>query len=144
MTVLAYLRGFSNQIGNAIKGAFDTPNSINLTAAGTTQATSLPLPRDFNVFTTVAAGSGAQLPPGVDQVVSTQNTASGAQNTNGIIEQGDSIKVINRGANALLIYPQLGGTVQGGAANAGFSVAANKVAVFDYVGAGNWVANLSA
>ena len=61
-----------------------------------------------------------------------------------VFEIGDSIRVVNRGANAILVYPQVGGTVQGAAANTGFSVAANKNAAFFYVGAGNWIADLSA
>jgi hypothetical protein len=65
-------------------------------------------------------------------------------NTVGILEIGDSITVVNQGANALLVYPQLAGKVQGASANTGFSVAANKVATFYYVGLGNFVANLSA
>lgn len=146
MPVQEFIRGMPVGVAQAIAGAFDPPNSQNLTATGTTQATALPLPRDFNVFTTVAASSGALLPFGMDQIASTQAVAPAGtvQQNNGIAQLGDTFTAVNRGTNALLVYPQLGGTVQGAAANTGFSVAVNKVADFRYVGSGNWVVNLSA
>jgi len=75
-----------------------------LTATGSTQAGALPLPADLNRFTTVAAGTGALLPP---------------------MNPGDELEVINAGANALLVYPPLGsnGVINVLGANAGYSVA---------------------
>lgn len=149
MTVAAWIRGIPVGVVQAIKGAFDYPNSIGLTGAGTSsQANALPLPRDFNVFTSVSASTnGGLLPWGADQTVSSQNVAppGTVQTSNGIIEIGDQITVVNNTASvALLIYPQTGGKIQGAAANAGFSVGANKTAFFFYIGSGNWVVNLSA
>lgn len=81
----------------------------SLTATGSTQGTALKLSAANNVVTTTAASTGVQLP---------------AMNV------GDAVEVANLGANALLVYPLTGGTIQGGAANAGFSVGAGKTAVF--------------
>jgi hypothetical protein len=97
----------------------------SLVATGSTQATALLLPADVNVFTTVAASTGAIL---------------GANPS-----PGDEIVVANLGANALLVYPPLGGNIQGGSTNAGFSVANGKSAKFvARVGSLNFIAFLSA
>lgn len=148
MPIGSQIRGMPSGVASAIKGFSDATRGSNLTATGNSQATALPLPTDGNVFTTVASGSGAILPWGMDQVP-TPNAAiagslTGAQALTGIVEFGDSIRVINAGANALLVYPQLGGKVQAGAANAGFSIPTNKPAVIFYIGGGNWSVNLSA
>lgn len=81
----------------------------NLTAAGSTQGTALKLSAANNIVTTAAASTGVQLPP---------------------MAAGDSCEVTNLGANALLVYPLTGGAIQTGAANAGFSVAVGKSAIF--------------
>ncbi len=97
----------------------------SLVATGSTQGTALALPSDVNVFTTVAASTGCIL------------GASPAP--------GDEIIVTNLGANALLVYPPVGGTVQTGGTNAGFSVAASKSAKFiARPGSLNFIALLSA
>lgn len=97
----------------------------NLTAAGSTQATAVVLPGDVNVFTTVAASTGCILPANPSP--------------------GDELIITNLGANALLVYPQVGGAIQNGSVNAGFSVAANKTAKFvARSGSVNWVSLLSA
>jgi hypothetical protein len=97
----------------------------SLVATGNNQATALLLPSDVNVFTTVAASTGAILP---------NNPAP-----------GDEIVVANLGANALSVYPQTGGAIQTGAANAAFSVPAAKSCKFICrVGSLNWIALLSA
>lgn len=95
-----------------------------LTAAGTTQANALKLAAVNNIVTTAAASTGVQLP------------ATGT---------GDGIVVANLGANALLVYPVVGGTIQGAAANVGFSVPTLKTATFTARDAsGNMIAVLSA
>lgn len=78
-----------------------------LTATGTTQTDALLLPATVNVFTTTASGTGARLPP---------------------FEVSAGFIVANLGANALLLYPPVGGTINGGAANAAVSIAAGKTA----------------
>jgi hypothetical protein len=112
--------GISAQASQA--GSAGLP-SIGLTAAGSTQATAFTIGNDINQFTTVAAGTGAILPAG---------------------NAGDEITVWNGGANALLVYPPVGGQVGAGAVNAGFSVAANKSCVFCYASASFIIPELSA
>lgn len=99
--------------------------SDGLVATGSTQGTALMLPSDVNVFTTVAASTGCLL--------------------NANPAPGDEILVANLGANALLVYPPVGGTIQGGSVNAGFSVAASKTAKFiARTGSLNFIVLLSA
>ena len=69
-----------------------TTNSNALTATGNSQGTALALPSDFNVFTTVAASTGAILP------------ATGPQ-----CNVGDSFIIVNHGAQTLSVYPPTGG-----------------------------------
>jgi hypothetical protein len=95
-----------------------------LTATGTTQANALALSCANNIVTTAAASTGVRLP-----------TTS----------PGDSVLVANLGANALLVYPVVGGSIQGAAVNVGFSVPTLKSARFVARDAsGNMVVNLSA
>jgi hypothetical protein len=97
-----------------------------MTATGSTQATALQL-SDNNIVTTAAAGTGVILP-------FQANTTP-----------GDSVTVTNLGANALLVYPVVGGAVQAGATNAGFSIPTLKSALFIARNGGlNWAAILSA
>lgn len=101
--------------------------SVNLTAAGTTQGTALLLPTDFNVFSTVATSSGAILP------------ATGFQ-----VQVTDTIIVVNHGANALSVYPPVGGTIGVAAANTAFSVPSGKTAWFLVVNTNAYAASVSA
>lgn len=83
----------------------------NLIGGGvSSQAAATPLFAENNRFGTVALNSGARLP------------ARGA---------GNIIRVRNSGANPLLVYPPVGGTVNGGAVNAAFSQAVSTT--FTYV-----------
>lgn len=78
-----------------------------LSAAGTTQATATPVTTDIAMFGTVALSTGA------------------------VLKSDIGVKtVFNGGANALLVYPPVGGTINAGAANASFSVAIGKSAQF--------------
>lgn len=91
-------------------------------AAGTTQATAAPIRAGVSMFGTVAAGAGAVF-----------------------ANEGAARKVVfNGGANALLVYPPVGGAINGAAANAGFSVGAGKGAMFITSDGVTWVALLSA
>lgn len=108
--------GIPGPAANAITG--DVANS--LTATGSTQATALQLQADINRFTTVAASTGAILPS---------------------MNPGDSCVVFNGGANALLVYPPVGGTINALAANAGYSVSTtNRTAVVFCVDANTFCA----
>ena len=84
-------------------------------AAGTTQLTAYQISAVNTKFGTVAASSGAILPP--------PNVTS----------PGDEIWVSNFGANALTLYPAVGGTIDNGAANASVSIAANATKIFKCV-----------
>lgn len=102
-----------------------------LTATGTNQATGLAIYANHNIFSTVAAGTAAVLPlPTAVPVVG--------------VNTGDSLRVSNHGANALLVFPGVGGNIGTGAANASFSVGVNKTAEFVLVSSTQWTAILSA
>lgn len=100
--------------GNAAKG---------LSGAGSTQATATRLGADHNQFSTVAASQGAVLP---------------AANV------GEWMSVHNGGANALSVYPNVGGIINGGSVNAAVSVPAGKAAIFIPLDALSWIAIISA
>lgn len=106
-------------------GALAQLTAAGLTALGATQATAYPITADITQFTTVAASTGAVLPasptPGEDYVVS------------------------NFGANALSLYPGLGGKANNGSANAAVSIPAGKTAHAYFGGAvGGWSVLISA
>ena len=98
-------------------------NGSGLSAAGTTQGTATAITNQTNEFTTVAASSGAILPSP---------------------EQGEFIFVANAGANAMNVYPATGHSINALAANAAFSLAAGKNALFWAATASKWYVNLSA
>lgn len=83
-------------------GAIQGTTANNLTATGAAQATALPLPADICKFTTVAASTGAIIPPA---------------------NPGDSGTIFNAGANALSLYPPLGGKINAVATNGAYSIA---------------------
>jgi hypothetical protein len=88
----------------SIGSASGAQNSVatGLIATGATQGTALALAADINMFATVAVGTGAILPT---------------------LNPSDVSTVFNGGANALLLYPPLGGKINNLAANAGYSIA---------------------
>ena len=106
----------------AIVGDYDCGPSpfTGATATGATQATAYVLSAVRTKFGTVAAGTGALLPVGAP---------------------GDELTVTNFGANALAVYPQVGGAINNGGVNASVNVAANGTTIFvcmDNAGLG-WV-----
>jgi hypothetical protein len=86
-----------------------------LTASGTTQAGALLVTAEYNEFSTGASGSGCVLP--------TPAQAGG-------LEHGDSLKIFNAGANALLVYPPVGGYIGASAINTAVSLAAGALGEF--------------
>lgn len=101
--------------------------ATGLTAAGAnnTNALALDPDADFHVVGTAAEGTGVRLP-----------TPAGV---------GDSVLVYNRGANAVLVYPQAGGAINAlTATTGGFSVAAGARAAFTCWDGTNWAVMLSA
>lgn len=93
-----------------------------LVAAGTTQATALPIVNDINMFATVAAGTGGVLPSFGSAFVA----------------------VFNGGANSLNVYPPVGGTINGAAVNTPFVVTAGKSTTFMSPDGVTWLAQHSA
>ncbi len=112
--------GAAGQLARSIVGGVTS----GLTATGTTQADALLISTTNTQYSTVASGTGAILPS--------------------VANQGDTYRVFNNGANALLVYPPTGGAINNGATNAGFSVAANKSAQFVMLTSTLWGAILSA
>lgn len=92
------IAGLSAINAQAIQGTV----ANNLTATGSTQITALALPADICKITTAAASTGVIIP---------------ASNP------GDGGTVFNGGANALLLYPPVGGKINALGTNAGYSIA---------------------
>lgn len=119
MTTPSAIYGLSALAQQGIGGA----GAIGIVAAGSTQATATVLTADDNAVATTAASTGVLLPIG---------------------EPGKTMTVFNGGANTLSIYPPLGGTINGGAANAAVTIATLKGADLKYFGPLTIYANLSA
>lgn len=85
--------------------------SAALTAIGSSQATALQLSTVVSYIGTTAASTGVNIPA---------------------MSPGDSCYVHNAGASTLSVYGKVGGgiAIQGGAADAAFSIATNKGALF--------------
>lgn len=109
--------GMWPEMAKALEGDW----AMGLTAAGSTQATAFPLAADSNIFTTVAASAGAILRPVPGRQV-----------------------ILNSGANALLVYPPVGGKINALATNAGFSQTAAKSAEYTSPDGVTFIAILSA
>lgn len=114
------MKGQSSQAG-PLPNAWLPTVTQNLTAAGTTQTNAYQIPsgQDFSLFTTVGSGTGATLP------------------ANGV-GLSESYIVANHGVNAILVYPAVGGKIGTLSANAGYSLAAGKFAIFAFVGQLAW------
>lgn len=97
--------------------------ATGLTATGTTQGTAYVLTAANSQFSTTAASTGALL---FD------------------VDQFDMVFVDNDGANALLVYPPSGHNINALAANAGYSIAAGKGALFIKCSTTAWISFLSA
>lgn len=92
-----------------------------LTAQGASQITALPLTGVYNVFSTVAASTGAILP----------FAPTGGEET--------EVMVRNAGANALSVYPPVNYKINNGTVNASVSIAAGSSSRFvREPSTGNW------
>jgi hypothetical protein len=90
-----------------------------LTAAGNSQTTAFLLDNGvYHEFTTVGSGQGCVLPVPV--------------------ELPREITISNNGGHALLVYPQVGGTIDNGSANAAVSVAAGSSVTYWPTSFTNW------
>lgn len=118
-----------NQMGLGVAAAeaagdFIAQVATGLTAAGTTQGTALAINADANLVSTVGASSGVII-------------------YNGVI--GDSCIVYNdAGANALTVYPPVGGKINNLSTNSGMTLAANTSVLLMKVTATRWIGILSA
>ena len=93
--------GFSAGGARAINGQVNS----SVSAAGTTISDATDLVSSINVVTTAAASSGVQLPS---------------------CEIGDEVEILNLGANAVTVYPDIStGQINGLSAGAGFLLATN-------------------
>lgn len=112
--------GVSAGMAKAINGTV----AATLSGAGTSLATGTAINAAFNVFTTVAAGTGGTLPS---------------------CELGDSVWVFNNTAtNALTVYPDSGSTINQLSASVGILLAPYTGCIFARVSTTGWIANLSA
>jgi hypothetical protein len=120
--------GAAQIMGDSRMGAAQIAGDLQggVTALGTTQATAQAVYGDNVVVTTAAASSGVIL--------------SG----NAGFAPGDDVFVANQGANALTVYPPVGGQINALGANVGFSVAAGKAASFRSTGGNQFYSILSA
>jgi hypothetical protein len=92
-----------------------------LTAAGTNQATALPLVNHADhQFTTVGSSTGALLP---------------------LARLADSVSVWNGGAHTLAVYPPSGGQVNDGSVNSAYSLSAGTGTTFFATDALTWYAS---
>ena len=99
--------------------SLSTSITSSISAAGTTQGTATTLNTDYNVVSTVASGSGVVLPTAASPF-------------------GRAVTVVNRGANALLVYPATGAAIDGAATNAAISVPVNSEIQFVSSSATQW------
>jgi hypothetical protein len=93
------------------------------TASTTTQATATAITADITVFTTVASTGAVILPAG------------GA---------ADILIMNGQATNALIVFPPIGGTINGGSANASYSQAVSKCARYVSADGTAWFAMTSA
>lgn len=119
-------QGFTNVQAQVIAGSIAT----GLTALGTTQANAAVCEGAINLFSTVAAGTGvvlgAPIPATIGSPVAAQHALS-------ILSAGDSVMVINQGANTLNVYPPVGGKIDNGTANAAVTIAVNTAKRFTFI-----------
>ncbi len=97
------------------------------TSAGSSQADALAIPSTVELisFTTTGAGAGVVLP-----------APTGINDTRAVVHAGAT--------NAVLLYPAVGGKLNGLAANASISIAVGKSAICVAVNATDWVVIVSA
>jgi glutamate-1-semialdehyde aminotransferase len=92
-------------------------------ASNTTQATATAITADVTVFSTVASTGAAILPAG---------------------GSADILVMNGQATNALVVFPPIGGTINGGSANASYSQAVSKCARYVTADGLNWYAMTSA
>ena len=92
-----------------VDAAIGGSSAAVISAAGSNQGTATLIAADINIVTTVGSGQGVRLPA---------SSSSRAR------------RVVNYGANELSVYPNSGGTINGGSANAAVTLAINGAVLF--------------
>lgn len=124
-TEFNYLDGVTSGIQGQLNNLQTLATTVTgLTAAGTNQGTALVLSGSYSLqeVTTAASGTGVQLP--------VATTAS-------------RITVVNRGANAIVVYPATSGIINGQSANLGYTLPANGVMTFIGKSSTSWYTSVS-
>lgn len=112
--------GFSSGQARAVGGQVQSAVS----AAGTVIGDATDLTASINVVTTAAASSGVQLPN---------------------VQIGDSVEILNLGANAVTVYPDTtSGQINALSAGSGFSLATNTAVMLRKFTSTRWAGFLSA
>lgn len=111
--------GFSAGGAKAINGQ----NNVTVTAAGTSQTDAKAVTASTIVVTTAAASSGIKLPA---------------------CEIGDSMNILNLGANNVKVYPDVGAQINALGTNTGFLLAPNTACQVRRFSSTRWMAFLSA
>ena len=112
--------GFSSGQARAVGGQVQSAVS----AAGTTISTATDLTASINIVTTAAASSGVQLPN---------------------VQVGDSVEILNLGANAVTVYPDTSSNqINALSAGSGFLLATNTAVVLRKFTSTRWAGFLSA
>ena len=111
--------GNSTQFGRSTGGSQSYTAGTTQTQAGATQ-----MEGAVNFVTTGTANDGVRLPP--DTAV------------------GEVVYVVNSSAVSLNVYPNTGGKINNGSANAAKALAANMSGAYISLGSENWAAVLSA
>lgn len=120
--VLVTSAGGVPSISTTLPAALNIPGALvtvsaTVSAAGSTQGTATALTSDVNVITTAAASTGVVL----------QTAAAGKK-----------VTVVNKGANALAVYPASGGAIDALASNAAISIPVGGWIEFNGSSATQW------
>jgi len=107
MTRAATLIG-SGYPANSVPYVLGTVSNTQTATGSSSQANSFAIVNDITIFTTAPSNSGARLP----------STAG----------PGDSFVIANYDANTMIIYPPVGGILNGGSLNAGVNLTTKKSA----------------
>ena len=107
-------------IGSTVTRLAAPSVATGLTAAGANQGNAYSMTAALNIFTTVAAGTGA------------------------ILTSGPVQTVYNGGANPLKVYPPSSAKINNLSLNAAVLIAVNTACSFFYASATQWIGNLSA
>jgi len=118
--------------------------TVNLNGSGVAGLTADAITGFVTIGQTASGASqGAQTLPS-DIVVYSTSTASYGPTLSSLAQSGDSYFVANNTANAINVWPPVGGAIGSGSTNAALSVPAGKAAKFVSVGLLNWFALVSA